>query len=214
MAGNQAIRLYYIDDHQVTRSGFRTIFRSTRDTVTVVGEANSVRQALEEAGNTPFDIILLDLWFPSGDPLNNFSLLRAAFPDHPIVIYTGDRTTFWQRRMYKAGANGYIDKDAGKTEIRTILEQVMSGSRCFPNYRPENEFKKVIDGYRDAQYKLSEEEPQVVALLLEGLPSTAIAEKLALHTSTVDKALRRIRKKFKVSTNIELVKALLTMDSV
>jgi len=214
MSEKKTIRLFYIDDHHVTRSGFRTIFRSSRDLVSVVGEANSVEQALEIAKDVDFDIMLLDLWFPSGDPLKNFSRLHMAFPNHPIVIYTGDRTTFWQRRMYKAGASGYIDKEADKTEIRTILEKVMSGIRCFPNYRPENEFKKVLDLYRDTQSGLSSEERNILTFLVDGYPSTAIAKKLNCNLSTIDKSLQRIRKKFKVISNIELVKILLLMDLV
>lgn len=210
----QPIRLYYIDDHHVTRSGLRTIFRSSRDSVAIVGEAKSVEEALTDAKQHSFDIFLLDLWFPSGDPLQNFALLHTAFPNHPIVIYTGDRTTYWQRKMYGAGANGYIDKEADKAEIRMILERVMQGERVFPNYRPENEFKKVIDGYRDTHFKLPEEEQQILRLLVEGYPSIIIAEKTGHISSTIDKSLRRIRKKFKVSTNIELVKVFLMMDSV
>ena len=129
----QTIRLYYIDDRHVTRSGLRTVFRSSRDNIFIVGEANSVQEALTEAGKCTFDIILLDLWLQSGDPLKNFSLIHNAFPNHPVVIYTGDRTTYWQRKMYSAGANGYIDKEAEKTEIRMILEKVMQGEKCFPN---------------------------------------------------------------------------------
>lgn len=173
-----------------------------------------MQEALTDARKNSFDIILLDLWFPSGDPLKNFSIIHNAFPSHPIVIYTGDRTTYWQRKMYSAGASGYIDKEAEKTEIRMILEQVMLGKKCFPNYRPENEVKKVIDAYRDAKFKLSEEEQQVLKLLVDGCPSLVISENLNIHASTVDKSLRRIRKKFNVSSNIELVKVLLMMDSI
>jgi len=210
----QTIRLFYIDDHHVTRSGLRTVFRASRDNISVVGEAKSVQEALTDARKCTFDIILLDLWLPSGDPIKNFSLIHTAFPSHPIVIYTGDKTTYWQRKMYSAGAFGYIDKEAEKTEIRLILEQVMLGEKCFPNFRPENEFKKVIDAYRDAKFKLSEEEQQVLGFLVDGYQSSVIAEKLAVHVSTVDKSLRRIRKKFNVTSNIELVKVLLVMDSV
>ena len=180
----------------------------------IVGEADSVEEALTTAIGKPFDIMLLDLWFPSGNPVRNYEVLKNAFPDHPVVIYTGDRTTYWQRKMYRAGANGYIDKDADKTEIRMILERVMQGERVFPNYQPENEFKKIIDGYRDAGFGLHETEQQIIKLLVEGLPSKTIAEKLNIHCSTVDKTLRRIRKKFKVSNTIDLVKAILMLDSV
>ena len=210
----QPIRIYYIDDHHVTRSGLRSVFRSSRDQINIVGEARSVEEAVPDARQRSFDIILLDLWFPSGDPVNNFNVLHDAFPDHHIVIYTGDRTTYWQRKMYAAGASGYIDKEAPKAEIRRILEQVMQGKRVFPNYRPENEVKKVGDGYRDVYFRLSAEEQQIISLLLNGCPSSVIAEKLAIHNSTVDKSLRRIRKKFGVQTNIELVKVVMMMDSV
>lgn len=206
------IRLYYIDDHHVTRSGLRTIFRSSRDSIYVVGEAKSIIEALEDAKFKSIDVFLLDLWLESGDPLKNFSLLHSAFPNHPVVIYTGDRTAHWQRKMYSAGAAGYIDKDAEKHEIQVVLEQVVQGNRCFTNYRPENNEKKIIDFYRDAKYELSVNEQSILKLLVNGDSSIVIAEKLSIHCSTVDKSLRRIRKKFHVQSNIELVKALLIMD--
>ncbi|MDD4604382.1 MAG: helix-turn-helix transcriptional regulator [Bacteroidales bacterium] len=95
-----------------------------------------------------------------------------------------------------------------------ILEQVMLGNKCFPNYRPENHEKTGFDFYRDAKYDLSENEQKILRLLVNGDPSQAIAGTLAIHVSTVDKSLRRIRKKFHVSSNIELIKVLLMMDLV
>ena len=210
----QAIRLFYIDDHHVTRSGLRTIFRSSRDFVCVAGEAKSVEEALTLAGNISFDIFLLDLWLQSGDPLKNYQQLNAAFPNHPIVIYTGEKSAYWQRKMYHAGAYGYIDKEAEKTEIRLILEDVMLGNRSFPKYKPGNDTKNILNSHGNSRFELTEAEQHIITLLINGDPSNIIADKLHIHASTVDKSLRRIRKKMQVSSNIEMVKIFLMMDSV
>jgi DNA-binding NarL/FixJ family response regulator len=214
MAEESVIRLYYIDDHHVTRSGLRTLFRASRDFIHVTAEAKSIQEALECASGADFDVILLDLWLSTGDPMRNFTLLRQAFPKHPVVIYTGERATYWQRKMYAAGAAGYIDKEAEKTEIRLILETVMKGERCFPNYRPENQFRKLFNSHRDTTYQLTEEELQILRYMADGLCSSEISGLLDKHVSTIDKALRRIRKKFGVSSNIELLKTVIRLDLV
>lgn len=205
----EKIMLYYIDDHPVARSGFKTMFRASRDSINIAGEADSVEKAIEDGKHVKFDIILLDLWLKTGDPIDNFDKIKAAFPDHPIVIYTGDKTTYWQRNMYKAGAAGYIDKELGKDEIRTILEEIKNGARKF-YFTAENDVKKIHDLYRDSIYKLNNTEQNILKYLVDGFVASEIASILRFDISTIDKALRSIRKKFNVKNNIELVKAVLS----
>ncbi len=95
------IRIFIIEDHQVTIAGLRTYFRPSRDTVIITKTSNNIEEALLIEDPESFDVILLDLWLPSGDPSENFQKITAKFPGKPVVCYTAEVSLYWQRKMYK-----------------------------------------------------------------------------------------------------------------
>jgi two-component system response regulator NreC len=206
------IRVFIIEDHQVTIAGLRSYFRPSRDEVTITKTANSVEEALKIDDTETFDVILLDLWLPAGNPTENFQRIENRFPGKPIVIYTAELSLHWHRKMYKLGARGFINKKAEKSLIENTLERVIKGETVYSAVAAEYQTKRIIEGYKNPKYGLTKDQEEIIHLFIEGLPAKEIASKLGRDLSTINKSIKNIRAIFEVSNNIDLIKTILNLD--
>jgi len=203
------IRLFTIEDHPVIITGLRNTFRPSRDGIEITGSANNVNEAIIKADPTTFDIFLLDLWIPGYNPLQNVNKIKENFPGKPVVMFTSEDSTLWQRKMFEAGAMGYLLKSADKNEIRLTLEKVSQGMTVFSGMiEPERE-QIFRAGFADPKYQLTPNQKEYVVFLSNGLTQHEIAEKKSLSLSTVEKTIKNIREKCSAHNNAELVKILL-----
>jgi DNA-binding NarL/FixJ family response regulator len=203
------IRLFTIEDHPVIITGLRNTFRPSRDQIEIIGSANSVDEAVTKADPDTFDIFLLDLWIPGYHPLQNVKKLKENFPGKPVVMFTSEDSTVWQRKMFEAGAMAYLLKNAEKIEIKATLEKVSHGMTVFSGMiEPERE-QIFRSGFADPKYVLTTNQKEYVVFLSNGLTQQEIAEKKGLSISTVEKTIKNIREKCDAKNNLELVKILL-----
>ncbi len=203
------IRLFTIEDHPVIITGLRNTFRPSRDGIEIIGSASNVDEAVKLADPSLFDVFLLDLWIPGYQPLQNIRKIRQCFPGKPVVIFTSEDSTLWQRKMFEAGAMAYLLKSAEKNEIRMTLEKVAQGMTVFTGMiEPERE-QTFRAGFADPRYILTPNQKEYVVFLSNGLTQQEIAEKKSLSISTVEKTIKNIREKCSARNNAELVKILL-----
>jgi len=203
------IRLFTIEDHPVIITGLRNTFRPSRDGIEIIGSTNNVDKAIATADPSLFDVFLLDLWIPGYQPLQNIKKIREHFPGKPIVMFTSEDSTLWQRKMFEAGAMAYLLKNAEKNEIRLTLEKVFQGMTVFTGMiEPERE-QTFRAGFADPKYILTPNQKEYVVFLSNGLTQQEIAEKKSLSISTVEKTIKNIREKCNARNNAELVKILL-----
>jgi DNA-binding NarL/FixJ family response regulator len=203
------IRLFTIEDHPIIITGLRNTFRPSRDGIEIIGSASDVDKVIAEAVPSSFDVFLLDLWIPGYQPLYNIKKLKEHFPGKPIVIFTSEDSTLWQRKMFEAGAMAYLLKNAEKNEIRMTLEKVFQGMTVFTGMiEPEKE-QAFRAGFADPRYILTPNQKEYVVFLSNGLTQQEIAEKKSLSISTVEKTIKNIREKCAARNNAELVKILL-----
>jgi len=206
------IRIFIIEDHKVTIAGLRTFFRPSRDPVSIAKTSNTIEEALHIDDPDSFDVILLDLWLPSGEPVENYKKITSKFPGKPIVIYTGETSVHWQRIMYKSGAKGFINKDADKSFIENTLERVIQGETVYSPLMSGYQTKRIVEGYKNPKFGLTKEQEEIIKLFIDGLDAKDIAGKLDRNISSINKQLKKIRTIFEVSTNVNLLKKLLNMD--
>ena len=203
------IRLFTIEDHPIIITGLRHTFRPARDGIEIVGSASNVDEAIMAADPSSFDVLLLDLWIPGSHPLQNMKKIREHFPGKPIVIFTSEDSTLWQRKMFEAGAIAYLLKSSKKNEIHQTLEKVFQGMTVFTGMiEPERE-QAFRAGFADPRFILTPNQKEYVIFLSNGLTQQEIAEKKNLSLSTVEKTIKVIRKKCGSRNNTELVKILL-----
>ena len=203
------IRLFTIEDHPVIITGLRNTFRPSRDGIEIIGSAGNVDEAIATADPSLFDVFLLDLWIPGYQPLQNIKKIREHFPGKPIVMFTSEDSTLWQRKMFEAGAMAYLLKNAEKNEIRLTLEKVFQGMTVFTGMiEPERE-QTFRAGFADPKYILTPNQKEYVVFLSNGLTQQEIAKKKSLSISTVEKTIKNIREKCNARNNAELVKILI-----
>ena len=202
------IRLFTIEDHPVIIAGLRNTFRPSRDGIEITGSANNVDEAIATADPLSMDIFLLDLWIPGYQPLQNIKKIREFFPGKPIVMFTSEDSSIWQRKMFEAGAMAYLLKNAEKNEIRMTLEKVAQGMTVFTGMiEPERE-QAFRAGFSDPNFILTPNQKEYVVFLSNGLTQQEIAEKKFLSVSTVEKTIRTLREKCKAKNNADLVRIL------
>ena len=110
-------RILYVDDHDDSAEMFKLILA---DGDYEVETANSLEQALQMAGQSSFDLYVLDKRLPDGSGLELVKRLNSLTPDVPCVVYTGDVYELHQKEVLAAGADAYVTKPDIEKLIETI----------------------------------------------------------------------------------------------
>ena len=121
-----AVRLLVVDDHPVVRQGLRT-FLETRADFEVVGEAGDGETAVAEAARLQPDVILMDLVMPGVGGLDAIGRIRTANPSARILVLTSFASADQVLPALRAGAAGYLLKDAAPAEVEAAIRAVHRG---------------------------------------------------------------------------------------
>ena len=203
------IRLFVIEDHPVIITGLKNLFRPSRDEIEITGSASNVDDAVLQANTDTFDILLLDLWLPDANPLLNVKKLKESFHGKPIVIFTSESSSSWQRKMFEAGVMAYLLKSSNRFEIKSTLEKVFKGQIVYSGVvEPDNE-KKLPTVLSGRNFRLTAHQQELVILISTGLTQQQIADKNKTSVSTIEKTLKHVRENCGAKNNAELVKILL-----
>jgi len=196
------IRVFAVEDHPVTLSGIKSMFRPHRDGIMIAGSAPNVDLFIKTTKADQFDVIILDLYIPGFLPTDNVSKIKSAFPEKPIAIFTSEEREVWKRKMMDAGVNAYVFKNADREEIKFIIRKISTGEFCFSG-SPD-----LVQGARDPLRKLvfTDNHLEIVSLLAQGKTQTEISLIKGTGASNIEKTLVTIRKKAKVKSNFELIK--------
>jgi DNA-binding NarL/FixJ family response regulator len=196
---NQPIRVLIADDQRVVREGLTLVLGLLSD-VDVVGAASDGAEAVALAQDLHPDIVLMDLRMPRCDGVEATRQLRELAPDTKVVVlttYSDDRSVI---DALRAGARGYLTKDAGGTEIREALQRVLSDQAVIDPAVQHH----LIDAIATAPAApnppapqrfpngLTPREAEVLTLIANGLSNTEIAERLFVSEGTVKSHINRL----------------------
>ncbi len=198
------IRVLVADDHQLFREGVRALLGSLPpDRMTVVGEASSGAEALEQARVLEPDVVLMDVKMPDMNGIEATRRILAARPETGIVVVTmfdDDETVFAAMR---AGARGYVLKGAGQAELVRAIEAVARGEALYGPKVAERIVRFFQVSRRDlplaAFPDLTEREREVLDLIAAGSGNAAIARRLAISDKTVRNHVSNIFGKLQVT---------------
>jgi len=185
---SNAIRILVVDDHPVVREGVDALVRRQTD-MRVVAQATNGRESIEQFRAHPPDVTLMDLQMPEMNGLDALIALRGEFPEARIIVlttYVGDVQVL---RAIKAGAWGYLLKNALHKELLDTIRAVHAGKKYIS---PEASFELAEHASGDA---LTPAEVRVLRLIAEGNANKEIAVQVAVSEDTVKGQVRNILSK-------------------
>jgi DNA-binding NarL/FixJ family response regulator len=196
------LRVLIADDHPLFRKGLRTLLSSMPETA-VVGEATHGVAAVEMALALRPDVILMDLQMPEGGGLAAIRRLTEAWPEARILVVTlfeDDESVF---TALKAGARGYVLKDAEEGEIARAIQAVAQGEAIFSPVIAARLMDYFAAGRASSHVatfpELTEREREILALIARGRSNAEIAEELTLSLKTVRNHASNIYNKLQVA---------------
>lgn len=194
------IRIALVDDHSLVRDGVRALL-GVRPSFEVVGEAENGAQALDLCGSVSPDILLVDIGLKDMNGLELTRRLRIQYPDIKILILSMYDNHEYIATSIRAGASGYVLKNAPSKEIIAAIEAVATGGTF---YSAEVALK--LATRKPDETELTPRESQVLIGLAQGLNNKTIARELAISVRTVETHRLSIRRKLKVDKPAGLVK--------
>jgi two-component system response regulator NreC len=204
------IRVLLADDHTILRAGLRMMLNAQPDII-VVGEANDGREAVREAEQLAPDVVIMDITMPELSGIEATKLIKRAMPDVKILMLTMHENEGYLFQSLRAGASGYMMKEAADTELLQAIRTVQNGrfylspaaqSMMVGDYLLRVKAGEEKDSYND----LTEREREILKLVAEGLTNNQIAEKLVISPKTVDTHRTHVMDKLNLHSRAELVK--------
>lgn len=200
----QKKRVLLADDHQIVRNGLRKLIDAESD-LEVVAEASTSAETLTMLRQTEVDVLLLDISMPDRDGMDTLRLLRTHRSDLPVLIISAYAEEQYALNMLRAGANGYIRKDADVNDILSAIRTVLRGRR-YVSDTVADLLTQRLNGDADApaHQQLSEREFQVLHKLATGKSVTEIADELFISVKSVSTYRSRLLTKLNLKSNAEL----------
>jgi two-component system response regulator DevR len=197
------LRILLVDDHEVVRVGVRALIERQAG-MEVVGEASTVREAVNQAQQLAPDVVVLDVRLPGGSGLEACRQIKAHQPETKIIMLTSfpDDEVLFDAIAY--GADGYVLKEIGSDELIRALERIGRGESLLDPALVGQIFAKVREVRRQerahAFASLSEQEMQILALLTEGQTNREIGAALHLSEKTVRNYVSEILSKLDLTS--------------
>ena len=204
------IRVLLADDHTILRAGLRMMLNAQPD-IEVTGEASDGRQTISEAQRLQPDVILMDITMPECNGIEATRQIRRLLPEIRVLALTMHENEEYLFQMLRAGAAGYILKEAADTELISAIRVVSSGrfylSPSAQSMMVGDYLQRVRSGEeRDSYSALTEREREILKLVAEGHTNNQIAERLFISPKTVDTHRTHIMDKLNLHSRAELVK--------
>jgi DNA-binding NarL/FixJ family response regulator len=204
------VRVLLADDHTILRAGLKMMLNAQPD-IEVVGEASDGRQALDEAQRLLPDVIVMDITMPELNGIEATRQIKKLLPETRILVLTMHENEGYLFQMLRAGASGYMLKEAADTDLISAIRVVSSG-RFYLSPTPQtmmvsDYLQRVHTGEeRDSYSALTEREREILKLVAEGYTNNQIAERLFISPKTVDTHRTHIMDKLNLHSRAELVK--------
>jgi DNA-binding NarL/FixJ family response regulator len=190
------IRVLIVDDHPVVRAGLASLLRRQAG-LKLTGAAHSGEEAMELLKRSPADVMLLDLRMPTINGINLLNLLKPLDYRPKAIILSSYEYEEELYQAVKAGARGYLSKNASREEIVTAIEEVVAGGTYFP----DRILKWIVE--REARSSLSFREIEILEMVSRGLTNKEIAVALQISHYTVRNHINHITAKLQVADRTE-----------
>jgi two-component system response regulator NreC len=202
------IRVLLAEDHTIVRKGLRSLL-DAEATITVVGEAENGRQAIDQVESLLPDVVVMDIAMPGLNGLEATRQIRKRFPEVQVLILTVHTDQEYVLQILRAGASGYLVKQAAPTDLVQAIQAAHRGGI----FLSPSISRKVIEEYvqqastsaeLDSYETLTDREREVLQLIAEGSSTRQIAELLHISVKTVETHRAHLMDKLELRSTAEL----------
>lgn len=202
-------RIFLVDDHPMMRDSLRRLIDGEPGLM-YCGDAGSAESTLGEIPKCNPDLLITDITLPGRSGLDLIKDMKAAFPDVQILVFSMHDEMFYAERALRAGARGYLMKEAGSEKMLEAIHRILAGEICVsPRIAA-----KILDlfssqkprGSNSPVEKLTDREFDVYQLIGQGKSTKEIAEQLHLSHKTVAVHRGHIKEKLGLDSATELVR--------
>lgn len=205
------VRVFLVDDHAVVRAGIRMLLES-KDSIDIVGEAESAEEAIIKAPSANPDIIVTDLTMPGMSGIELTRTLKETLQNTRYIALSMHEEPEYVQSFLEAGGSGYVPKSSVETGLLDAVAAVSRGEYYAPAKLLADLAKEIAqpDPYRNE--KLTTREREVVKFIAQGLTYKEIASELGISEKTVATYRERAAEKLGIKTRAELVRWALEHD--
>jgi DNA-binding NarL/FixJ family response regulator len=199
----QKIRVLLADDHTVVRQGLRALLEAEQD-ITVVGEADTGRLAVQLTAKLTPDVVVMDIAMPM---LNGLEATRQIIKDTPtakVLVLSSYSDDEYVHQLTESGAAGYLLKQTAAADLIKAVREASKGNAFFSPAIS----KRLLEQYREAFLRgipvrkrtdlLTSRESEVLQLIAEGKPNKQIASDLCISIKTVEKHRQQVMNKLNI----------------
>jgi two-component system NarL family response regulator len=204
------IRLLLIEDNRLLRDGIYSILKPHKDIV-IIAASGDGKSTLVKIKQLKPNVVLLDLGLRSQNSLHVVEVVKKDFPLAKIIIMDLAPVQADILQYVKAGANGFILKDASLNDFLITIRTVSEGATVLPPMLVDSLFSQIVElAVREGKTKLKEavrmtkREREVIILLSEGMSNKEIGHKMRVSTYTIKSHIHNIMEKLALHTRLEI----------
>ncbi len=210
MAGRgDSVNVMLVDDHEVVLEGLIRILEK-QGGIKIVSVARSAEEALEKIGRFPPDVVIVDIQLPGMNGIELIRRIKSQYPDIEAITLTVFDDEQFAKQAIKAGAIGYVIKDAAKEELVKAVRAAAKGESMISTSVARKLIEEISEPTgkkrREEDYEgLSQRELDVIKLMARGYNNRQIADILFISEHTVKVHIRNIFRKIGVSDRTNAV---------
>jgi DNA-binding NarL/FixJ family response regulator len=202
-------RVLVVDDHPVVRQGLKQLIDAQGD-LAVHAEAGSVHEALQILRSSKPDAVLVDLSLEDASGMELIRDVKQRHPGVPVLVVSMHDEALYAERALKAGASGYIMKDAPTGEVLSALRRVLAGGLYLSEAMSSRMLQQYVGGVSLATgcsvNHLTDRELEIFEMIARGRSTREIAESLHLSPKTVETHRTHVVDKLNLKNSAELLR--------
>jgi DNA-binding NarL/FixJ family response regulator len=201
------IKLLIVDDHKMFLEGIQSILSET-DFIEVVGTAKNGLEAIKLTNSFLPDVIITDLTMPELDGIELTEKIKDSYENIKVLVVSSHIEGEMISKAIKAGINGYIFKNTGKTELLKAIKKIANGENYYTEEVKESLQNSLFNPAeaRKQVANISTREKEILQLIAEELNTQEIADKLFISPNTVEVHRKNLMRKIGTKNMIGLVK--------
>jgi len=209
MSGKLRHRLLLVDDHPILREGFAHLI-DREPTLKVCAQSDNAAQALDDIASQHPDLVIVEIALKGINGIELIKRIKSVNSQLPVLVLSAQDEALFAERALRAGARGYVMKQAPTEEVMTAIWQLLRGGRYLSREMQERVMENLSEAGSTSSAPgiecLSDRELEVFQLVGNGCGTRQIAQHLHVSIKTVESYRAHIKKKLKLRNGIELIR--------